>query len=55
MPFIRYNRGGQITARRPNVARHRVFSGPPKHSRKSSNLKYPRTQHSKKNVEANLN
>jgi len=34
---LAYVRGGQIAARGPNVARHSVFSGPRKHSRKSSN------------------
>jgi len=38
---MQYARGGQITVRGPNVARHSVFSGPQKHSRKSSNLKVP--------------
>jgi len=33
--------GGQIAARGPNVTRHSVFSGPQKHSGKSSNLKLP--------------
>jgi len=27
-----YDRGGQIAARGPNVARHSVFSGPQRHS-----------------------
>jgi len=38
--------GGQIAARGPNVAQHSVFSGPQKHSGKSSNRKVPPTSHS---------
>ena len=34
-------RGRQIAARGPNVASHSVFSGPQKHSGKSSNLIFP--------------
>jgi len=36
---MQYAMGGQIAARRSNVTRHSVFSGPQKHSGKSSNLK----------------
>jgi len=43
---MQYAMGGKIAARRPNVARHSVFSGPKKHSGKSSNLKVPPTSHS---------
>ena len=41
--------------RGPHVARHNVFGGPRKHSRKSSNLKYPPTHHSKRKCRDNLN
>jgi len=44
---MQYARGGQIAAGGPNVARHSAFSGPQKHSRKSSNLKVPPTSNSK--------
>jgi len=37
--IMQYAMGGQTAARGPNVTRHSVFSGPQKHSRKSSNLK----------------
>jgi len=43
---MQYARGGQTVAHGPNVARHSVFSGPQKHSGKSSNLKVPPTSHS---------
>jgi len=38
---MEYAKNGQIAARGSNVARHSVFSGPQKYSRKSSNLKVP--------------
>jgi len=38
---MQYAMGGQIAARGPYVTRHSVFSGPQKHSGKSSNLKVP--------------
>jgi len=44
---MQYARDGQIAARGTNVARHSAFSGPQKHSGKSSNLKYPPTSNSK--------
>jgi len=44
---MQYVRGGRIAARGPNVARHSAFSGPNKHSGKSSNLKVPPTSDSK--------
>jgi len=44
---MQYAMGGQIAVRGPNVARNSVFSGPQKHSGKSSNLKVPPTSNSK--------
>jgi len=44
---LAYGRGGQIAARKPNVACHSVFSGPQKCSGKSSNLKVPPASRSK--------
>jgi len=44
---MQYARGGQVAARGPNVARHSAFSGPQKHSGKSSNLKVLPTSNSK--------
>jgi len=47
--FMHYrSRGGQIANREPHVIRHRIYSGPRKHSGDSSNLKYPPTRHSKR-------
>jgi len=44
---MQYARGGQIAVRGPNVARHSAFSGPQKHSGKSSHVKVPPTSNSK--------
>jgi len=47
-------RGVQIAAHGPNVARHSVFSGPWKPSRKFSNLKYSPTYTVNVSAESNL-
>jgi len=39
--LMQYAMGGEIAPHGPNVTRHSVFSGPKKHSGKSSNLKVP--------------
>jgi len=50
-----YTSGGQIAARGPNGARHSVFSGPRKHSQKSSNLNILQLYTANVSAEANLN
>jgi len=45
--YVLQSRGGQIVPT-GHVVRHSVFSGPRKHSGKSSNLKYPPTRHNKR-------